>query len=120
MRDGQWRLQYTANGSAPAADFLFGTLDTSCDLMQDPDIAIADYLTGDVSLPMEDGIRFGQDFSQATTLTFTINVDATSTDDPHATVLSRVSFLRRVWDAEAVRSVPGKVAVLDAKYAGRV
>jgi hypothetical protein len=120
MRNGQWRLQYDDSGVNPAADLTFGTIDTHYDLMQAPDIAFSDYVTGDVSLAMEDGIRFGQDFSQYNTITFNVNVDAAGHADPHGTVLARTSTLRRVWDAEAVRTVPGKVATLDAFYAGRL
>ncbi|MGW3627868.1 hypothetical protein [Streptomyces sp. NPDC000880] len=123
LAEGEWNLQYGANGIHPGADFTFGSFRSGYDLLEPYEITYGDPDTGDVPLPREDGIRLGQDWHSAATVTFEVGVD--TVDDAatglgrHGANLGAVSTMVQAWDAEAVRRRFGTPAVLRTIQGGR-
>ncbi|NGO67887.1 hypothetical protein [Streptomyces boncukensis] len=123
LREGQWNLSYDADGIHPGADFTFGTLADGAYLIEPYEIARGDTEAGDAAMPRGDGIRLGQDWRAASTITLEVGVDAV--DDAstaagrHNATLERVSHMAQAWDAEAVRRRWATPAVLRTVQGGR-
>lgn len=121
--EGEWKLSYSANGVHPSASFTFGTIRSGYYLLEPYEITYGDTDTGDTPLPRSDGIRFGQDFKAAATITFEVGVDAV--DDAltqqgrHGAALDRLSVFGQAWDAEALRLRFATPAVLSTTQGGR-
>jgi hypothetical protein len=135
--EGDWRLVYSGAGHLPAADFTFGTGGTGYMLLGEPDVADADLDVGDQSLPGEDGVRMGRDYSGGMTITFELGID--TVDYPASPAYSgpgvfygdgqsdiyrgqwsreAYSYLRGVWRADALRRRAGAVAYLQTRRNG--
>ncbi|MFD0351768.1 hypothetical protein ACFQ0M_48095 [Kitasatospora aburaviensis] len=123
LREGQWNLIYDGDEVRPGADMLFGTLSTGIYLLNEPAIDFADATLGDAPLPLEDGIRFGQDTTSTMTLSFELAVDTVAAAQTpagrHTANLDAVDTLLTTWDAAAVRRRMGAVAVLRTRQGGR-
>ncbi|MEU8911801.1 hypothetical protein [Streptomyces nigrescens] len=123
LAEGEWKLSYSANGINPGASFTFGTIRSGYYLLDPYEVTYGDTDTGDIPMPRADGIRFGQDFRTAATITFEIGVDAvddaTTQLGRHGANLSRLSTLAQAWDAEAVRLRVATPAVLSTVQGGR-
>ncbi|MEU0857421.1 hypothetical protein ABZ352_18555 [Streptomyces griseofuscus] len=123
LAEGEWNLSYSSNGVHPGANFTFGTFRTGYYLLEPVEIAYADPDTGDVPMPREDGVRFGQDFHAQATITFEVGVD-TVDDAPagagrHGANLGAVSAMVQAWDAEALRQRFATPALLRTTQGGR-
>ncbi|MFG2865446.1 hypothetical protein [Streptomyces sioyaensis] len=123
LAEGEWKLSYSANGVHPGAAFTFGTIRSGYYLLEPHEIAYGDTDTGDTPLPRADGIRFGQDFKAAATITFEIGVDtvddALTQQGRHGANLDRLSAMGQAWDAEALRLRFATPAVLSTVQGGR-
>lgn len=121
--EGEWNLSYSANGIHSGTSFTFGTIRSGYYLLEPYEIVYGDTDAGDTPLPRADGIRFGQDFKAAATITFEVGVDAV--DDAltqpgrHGANLGRLSAMGQAWDGEAVRLRFATPAVLSTVQAGR-
>lgn len=108
MIDGQWQISY---GSA---SYLFGTglptFNRTTPVVGDVDIRVAD---GD--RPRDDGRSMGVDFRGGQTISFDWVVRSAT----EAAARAEASALKRIWRADEVRLVPGAVAELRSRYAGR-
>ncbi|MER8103300.1 hypothetical protein [Kitasatospora sp. NPDC094016] len=124
LREGQFNLLYDGDGLHPGADLLFGTLNTGIYLLSEPTFDRAEPTLGDAALPLEDGVRFGQDTTSTTTVSFELAVDtvyaASTPAGRHTTNLAAVDSLLAAWDAAAVRRRMGAVAVLRTMQGGRI
>ncbi len=122
LAEGEWKLSYGANGVHPGANFTFGSLRTGYYLLDDVEIKDADVTNGDTPLPREDGIRFGQDFTTGTTLTFEVGVDTVDVGgtllDRYAANLDAFSVMKHAWDAKALRARTATPAVLSTTQGG--
>ncbi|MFP3990988.1 hypothetical protein U9R90_26680 [Streptomyces sp. E11-3] len=123
LAEGEWKLSYSANGIHPGASFTFGSIRSGFYLLEPHEIVYGDTEAGDKPLPREDGIRFGQDFKAAATITFEIGVDtvdqAPGGHGRHGANLDALSALAQAWDAEAVRRRFATPAVLRTVQGGR-
>lgn len=123
LAEGEWKLSYSANGVHPGASFTFGTIRSGYYMLEQHEIAYGDTDAGDTPLPRADGIRFGQDFKAAATITFEVGVDAV--DDSltqqgrHGANLDRLSVMGQAWDAEALRLRFATPATLSTMQGGR-
>ncbi|MFJ5121956.1 hypothetical protein [Kitasatospora sp. NPDC088548] len=124
LREGQWHLAYDGDGPHPGADLTFGTLATGIYLLSEPAIDYVDGTLGDAPLPLQDGVRFGQDTTATTTISFELAVDTVASSPTragrHTANLGAVDTLLATWDAAAVRRRMGAVAVLRTNQGGRV
>ncbi|MFD7830707.1 hypothetical protein [Streptomyces sp. MJM8645] len=124
LREGEWNLTYDGDGLRPGADLLFGTLNTGIYLLNEPSLDHADGVLGDAPLPQEDGLRFGQDTTSSTTVSFELAVDtvnaARTTVGRHTANLGAVDTLLAAWDAATIRRRMGAVAVLRTMQGGRI
>ncbi|GHF33722.1 hypothetical protein GCM10010218_13530 [Streptomyces mashuensis] len=123
LAEGEWKLSYSSNGVHPGAAFTFGTIRTGYYLTDAFEITYGDIDTGDTPMPRADGVRFGQDWKSAATITFEVGVDAVD-DAPtqhgrHGANLDRLSVMGQVWDAEALRLRFATPAVLSTVQGGR-
>jgi hypothetical protein len=123
LAEGEWSLSYGSNGVHSGATFTFGSVGSGYYLLEPYEIVYGDSDTGDTPLPRADGIRFGQDFRAAATITFEVGVDAVD-DAPtllarHGANLSRLSAMAQAWDAEAVRKRFATPAVLSTVQGSR-
>ncbi|WP_030372347.1 hypothetical protein [Streptomyces rimosus] len=123
LAEGEWNLSYGPNGVHPGCNFTFGTFRTGYYLLDPYEITYSDGDPGDVPLPREDGIRFGQDTRGHATITFEIGVDtvdkAPNQLGRHGANLDAVSAMLQAWDAEAVRQRFATPAVLRTVQGGR-
>ncbi|MFE2723896.1 hypothetical protein [Kitasatospora sp. NPDC059327] len=124
LREGQWQLTYDPDGARPGADLTFGTLSTGIYLLSEPAVDYAEGTVGDAALPLEDGVRFGQDTTSTMTLSFELAVDtvadAVTAAGRHTANLGSVDSLLATWDAAAVRRRMGAVATLRTMQGGRI
>ncbi|GGW95305.1 hypothetical protein [Streptomyces noursei] len=123
LAEGEWNLSYGSNGIHPGANFTFGSIRSGYYLLEPYEIAHGETDTGDTPLPRADGIRFGQDYRSAATITFEIGVDAvddaTTQRARHGANLNRLSVMGQAWDAEALRRRFATPAVLSTVQGGR-
>lgn len=105
-----WRLSYDDDGVNPGADFHFGTPSSGYVFQRMPVIDAPEIRNDDTSVYRDDGAMFGRDFRGGTTIGFEMTANAYT----EAEGRELASILGRVWRADAVRSVPGKVATLTA------
>ncbi|MFJ3793559.1 hypothetical protein [Kitasatospora sp. NPDC090091] len=124
LREGQWQLTYDGDGTRPGAALTFGTLSTSIYLLSEPAVDYAEGTTGDAPLPLEDGVRFGQDTTATQTISFELAVDtvaaAATPAGRHTANLGAVDNLLATWDAAAIRRRMGAVATLRTMQGGRI
>lgn len=111
MENHQWRL-LAPDGSV---DLLFGTVDTGIQTVRAPDLGQRGVRTRDLPAPREDGMRFGPDYEEGTTLSFEANV---LTDD-WASNSDKLNELRRAWGARVFRRDSAAYAELHVQAAGR-
>lgn len=123
LREGEWNLSYSSNGVLPGANFTFGTIESGYYLLEPYEITYADGEAGDVPMPQEDGVRFGQDYRGQATITFEVGVDtvdnASTPLERHRANLEAVSAMLQAWDGEAVRQRFATPAVLRTTQGGR-
>ncbi|RSS97263.1 hypothetical protein EF903_01710 [Streptomyces sp. WAC05292] len=123
MDEGEWNLSYGSNGIYPGANFTFGTVRSGFFLVDPYEISTGDTDTGDTPMPRQDGIRFGQDFKPAATVTFELAVDTVGAGMTNATRhrenLAALSVMKQAWDAEAIRRRFAAPAVLRTVQGGR-
>lgn len=112
LSEHQWEIA-SPDGSV---DLVFGTTDTGIQTAHEPDLGERKVANNDVPLPREDGIAFGPDYDQGTTITFEANVLTESHRD-QSDLLNR---LRGVWSNRAFRKDSEAHAILKACVAGRV
>lgn len=106
-----WRLAYTGT------DFQFGTIASHYVFPQDgpPSISNIDIEDQDAARPRGDGVLFGTDYRNGTTVTFDIEVDG---GDSEQTANDLLQVLSKAWRGDTVRSTPGALATLTA-HTGR-
>ncbi|WP_329105518.1 hypothetical protein OG792_32850 [Micromonospora sp. NBC_01699] len=109
MRDGEWTLSY------PGTSITWGTAASPIVNMSAPALGDAALRADDDDRPRSDGRGFGVDFRGGTTISFDLGVFGPD----EATARRTVAELARAWRADAVRTVPGAVAELRVRYAGR-
>lgn len=99
-----WHLQYGTT------DFAFGTIASKYVFPQDgpPQISNSDISTDDASRPRGDGVLFGQDYRNGTTITFDVSVSGDNEDEAN----SLLQTFSTAWRADEVRSTPGAMALL--------
>ncbi|MFJ4342694.1 hypothetical protein [Streptomyces sp. NPDC088915] len=123
LAEGEWNLSYGSNGIYPGANFTFGGFRSGYYLLEPYEITPGDIDVGDIPLPRTDGIRFGQDWKAAATITFEVGVDAVddarTQRDRHGANLSRLSVMGQAWDAEALRRRFATPATLSTVQGGR-
>ncbi|MER5482638.1 hypothetical protein ABT024_05390 [Streptomyces sp. NPDC002812] len=123
--DGEWNLEYGAEGLHPAVDFTFGTIRSGFPLMEPYEITYADGDLGDAPMPRTDSVRLGQDYRGPATLTFEMGVDTVPPAGTvvafsrHANNLDALSVMAQAWDAEGLRRRFATPAVLRTMQAGR-
>lgn len=108
--ENDWRLTY---GST---DFAFGTIDSKFVFPQSgpPEVSNIDISDQDAPRPRGDGVLFGTDYRNGTTVTFDIEVHGDNETEANA-LLQRLST---AWRADEIRSVPGATTMLTA-HTGR-
>lgn len=106
-----WRLAYSGT------NFQFGTIASHYVFPQDgpPSISNITIDDQDASRPRGDGILFGTDYRDGTTVTFDIEVDG---GDSEQTANDLLQVLSKAWRADTVRQTPGALATLTA-HTGR-
>lgn len=106
-----WHLRY---GST---DFAFGTIGSKFVFPQDgpPSISNIDIDDQDAPRPNADGVLFGTDTRNGTTVTFDIEVDG---GDSETSANDLLQTLAKAWRADEVRKTPGAMATLTA-HTGR-
>ena len=109
MRDGEWQLAYA--GTAVT----FGLPDLGVFFTAGPDQGDIDITSDDSARPRGDGRAFGIDTHGGRTITFELATHGSSENSARDTMADFV----RAWRADAVRAVPGTVAELRARNAGR-
>lgn len=102
-----WRLTY------PGGDVQFDTKYLVLD--QAPEIGDPTRSVGDVPATSGDALLFGRDRTEGRLVTFHVAVLGEGRDDTRA----RLSELQEAWRGDAVRHIPGAVAVLESD-SGRV
>lgn len=106
LGNGEWRLSY------PGVDLVFGTASHEVFLLATPDLGDVELRTADAANARRDGVSFGVDYLGGRTITFDLGVRGES----EAAVRSSLAALAAAWRADAVRSRPGAVATLAARY----
>lgn len=107
-----WHLKY---GST---DLAFGTVASGFVIPQGgaPAISNQDITDQDAARPRGDGVLFGTDYRNGTTVTFDLLVDGGADE---AASYAKLQTLATAWRADEVRANPGSMATLQA-HTGRV
>lgn len=108
MLENEWRLVY------PGEDFTFGTGASDVFNVTAPDLGDIPLRVDDAEVPRGDGGLFGVDFHGQRTITFDLGI----TGDTPTDIRASVAALTLAWRADSVRTVPGAVAELRARYRG--
>ncbi len=94
----------------------FGTRASGLPLVKPPVVDVAESRRQSrAALPSDDGVLFGVDHLDGTTITFEMRIKRSTADEAHVAG----ETLRRAWRGDRVRTVPGAVAELHAPT-GRV
>ncbi|MEU7228939.1 hypothetical protein [Streptomyces chrestomyceticus] len=124
LAEGEWNLSYFSDGLNGGGDLTFGSWRSGLYLLKESfEIKYGDQDVDDARLPREDGLRFGEDFTGGSTITFELGVDtvdqAAAGIARHGANLAAVSALKAAWDAASLRGNPGEAAVLRTVQGGR-
>lgn len=109
MRNDEWTLAY------PGRVLNFGTAYTPVFNITPPDLGDAALRVSSTPRPRTDGVSFGTDYRGGRTVAFDLGIKGSN----EVAVRDALADLATAWRADAVRSVPGAVAELRARYAGR-
>lgn len=107
-----WRLR-----DGGGTDISFGTIASHYVFPQDapPEVSNISIDDQDASRPRGDGVLFGQDYRDGTTVTFDIQVDG---GDSEAEANRLLQVLAKAWRGDYARATPGRMMVLTS-HTGR-
>ncbi|MER7164492.1 hypothetical protein ABT336_00215 [Micromonospora sp. NPDC000207] len=109
MQDHEWSLVY------PGTALTWGPRHRPVINRTKPEITGPELRVDDADLPRGDGRMFGQDFRSGAAIVFNLGMIAAS----EQAVRDLAAEVTAAWRGDRVRSVPGAVAELRARYAGR-